>query len=53
MVFDFSTGMVCDTRSKGYIDMDQNRREFFRNLGSKSAILAAGAAAPAMVYMDS
>ena len=33
--------------------MDNNRREFFRNLGSKSAVLAAGAVAPAMVYMDS
>ena len=33
--------------------MDEKRREFFRKLGSKSAILAAGAAAPAMVYMDS
>ncbi len=33
--------------------MDNNRRDFFRNLGSKSAGLAAGVVAPAMVYMDS
>ena len=33
--------------------MDQKRRNFFRSLGSKSAGLAAGAVAPAMVYMDS
>ena len=33
--------------------MDKNRRDFFRNLGSKSAVLAAGAVAPAIVYMDS
>ncbi len=33
--------------------MDQKRRDFFRNLGSKSASLAAGAVAPTLVYMDS
>ena len=33
--------------------MDNKRREFFRNLGSKSAVLAAGAVTPAIIYMDS
>jgi len=33
--------------------MDQKRREFFRNLGSKSAGLAAGAVAPTMLYVGS
>ena len=33
--------------------MDQKRRDFFRNLGSKSVVLAVGAVAPAIVYMDS
>jgi len=33
--------------------MDHKRREFFRNLGSKSVGLAAGAVAPAIVYMES
>jgi len=32
--------------------MDKNRRDFFRNLGSKSAVLAAGTVVPAIVYMD-
>jgi len=32
--------------------MDQKRRDFFRNLGSKSVGLAAGAVVPAIVYMD-
>jgi len=45
--------MVGNLKDRRYVVMDQKRREFFRNLGSKSAILAAGAAAPAMVYMDS
>ena len=30
--------------------MDQKRRDFFRNLGSKSAGLAAGAVAPTVLY---
>jgi len=33
--------------------MDQKRRDFFRNLGSKSVGLAAGAVAPTMLYIDS
>jgi len=33
--------------------MDNNRRNFLRNLGSKSAGLAVGVVAPAMDYMDS
>ncbi len=33
--------------------MDQKRRDFFRNLGSKSVGLAAGAVAPTMLYLDS
>ncbi len=33
--------------------MNHKRREFFRNLGSKSVGLAAGAVAPTMLYMDS
>ncbi len=33
--------------------MDIQRRDFFRNLGSKSAGLAAGAVAPALVHMNS
>ena len=33
--------------------MDHKRRDFFRNLGSKSVGLAAGAVAPTMLYIDS
>ena len=33
--------------------MDIKRRNFFRDLGGKTAVMAAGAVAPAMVYMDS
>ena len=33
--------------------MDHKRRDFFRNLGSKSAGLAVGAVAPTMLYVGS
>ena len=33
--------------------MDNKRRDFFRNVGSKSIGLAAGAVAPTMLYTDS
>ena len=46
------TSMVGNFKGRGRIEMDKNRRDFFRNLVSKSAVLAAGAVAPAIVYMD-
>ena len=33
--------------------MDMNRRDFFSNMGKKTAAIAAGAAAPALLHLNS
>ena len=42
--------MVDNLKDRRHVAMDQKRRDFFRNLGSKSAGLAAGAVAPTVLY---